>query len=253
MLLPVALACLWFGGVWFLALMCLAAAAMAWEWTTMCGHRLASWPEAVAPVALVLATILGAGGHPVLALGVLAVGTAGLILLGRGARPLTLALGVPYIGIAAAALAWLRADPAAGWGNTLFMLVIIWSSDIGAYLAGRTFGGPKLAPAISPGKTRSGAVGGLIAASLAGLAVAASVSGAVPVGRVLVLSALLGVAAQAGDLFESGLKRHFGVKDSSHLIPGHGGVLDRLDAVLPVAPIAAILAWWAGQGEFLWR
>ncbi len=124
----------------------------------------------------------------------------------------------------------------------LFLAAIVWGGDIGAYLVGRLVGGPRLAPRISPGKTWSGALGGTLVAVLAGLAVRpghALLAGLVAL--------LLSVAAQAGDLLESGLKRRFGVKDSGRLIPGHGGLLDRLDGVLTSAPLLAALVWQASR------
>ncbi len=166
---------------------------------------------------------------------------------------LPLLFGLPYIGLGAVAMIWLRADPAAGRADLLFILPLIWASDIGAYLAGRLVGGPRLAPRISPGKTWSGAAGGLAAAIAVALVSATFLSAPASLGRVACLAAALGIIAQAGDLLESRIKRHFGVKDSSHLIPGHGGLLDRLDAVLTVAPIAAMLALAAGPGVVLWQ
>jgi phosphatidate cytidylyltransferase len=161
-------------------------------------------------------------------------------------------LGVPYVGLAAASLVWLRFDPAAGRGNVLFVVLMVWASDIGAYLVGRLVGGPKLAPAISPGKTWSGAVGGVaLAVAVAGL-IAAAGGGAWTV-RTVAVAALLSLVSQAGDLLESALKRYFGVKDSGRLIPGHGGLLDRLDGMLTAAPAAALLAAALGRGLELWQ
>lgn len=164
-----------------------------------------------------------------------------------------LALGFAWLSLPAVALLWLRADPVAGLPNTLFILAIVWSSDIGAYMLGRLVGGPKLARAISPGKTWSGAIGGLASAVLAGIAVAACFSPEISSSHVIGPGIVLGIISQAGDLLESALKRHFGVKDSGHIIPGHGGLLDRLDALLAVAPIAALLAFTVGRGVVLWR
>jgi CDP-diglyceride synthetase len=164
-----------------------------------------------------------------------------------------LALGFVWVSLPAIALLWLRADPVAGLPNTLFILAVVWGSDIGAYIVGRLAGGPKLAPAISPGKTWSGAVGGLASAVLAGLAVAACLSPEISPSHAIGPGIVLGIISQAGDLLESALKRHFGVKDSGHIIPGHGGLLDRLDALLAVAPVAALLAFTVGRGVVLWR
>jgi len=172
------------------------------------------------------------------------------------ASPRALAIGGIWLAAACAGLLWLRLDPQVGLVNLLFILLVVWSSDIGAYMTGRLFGGPKLAPAISPGKTWSGAAGGLVAAFLAGDLVAGFLA---PEGQTgftwhsALLALVFGVVAQAGDLAESWLKRRVGVKDSSQLIPGHGGLLDRLDALLAVAPVAALWAWSLGRGVVLWH
>lgn len=167
----------------------------------------------------------------------------------RSGRPLTLAAGTCVIWAAAAALIWLRAG-SYGLGNVLFLLALVWATDIGAYLTGRAFGGPRLAPRISPGKTWAGAIGGLVFAACAGVA-AAAISGS---GIALAIAVALGLSiiAQAGDLAESAMKRRFGVKDSGHLIPGHGGLLDRLDSTLAVALAGALLAFLRGAGVVLW-
>jgi phosphatidate cytidylyltransferase len=203
--------------------------------------------------ALPAAVLLTAAGLPQAALLLLAAGMIGAGVAGGGlsaARPL--GFGVPYLGLAAVALAWLRLAPQAGLVNVLVLLVTVWASDIGAYAIGRAVGGPKLAPSISPGKTWSGAIGGLVAAALVGLAVCLVLGGRHP-GRAAGIALLIGLVAQLGDLFESRLKRHFGVKDSGSLIPGHGGLLDRLDAVLAAAPAAALLVLVLGRGVILWE
>jgi phosphatidate cytidylyltransferase len=160
-----------------------------------------------------------------------------------------------WLACAAGALVWLRLDPVVGLANLLFILLVVWASDIGAYIVGRAIGGPRLAPAISPGKTWSGAFGGLAAACLAGVAMAvfAHVDGLAGRGwHAGGVAVLLGMVAQGGDLAESWFKRRAGVKDSSQLIPGHGGLLDRLDALLAVAPVAGLLAWFLGRGTVIW-
>ena len=162
----------------------------------------------------------------------MAIEWAGLCI-GRPRR--LLALGAPYIAPAVAALIWLRSQPNGYWW-VLLLAAVVWGGDVGAYLIGRLVGGPRLAPAISPGKTWSGAVGGTLAAVLCGIAIW-------PERAALVAPAglLLSLVAQAGDLLESAIKRRFGVKDSGRLIPGHGGLLDRLDGVLTSAPVAAAI------------
>ncbi len=187
----------------------------------------------------------------------IAVASAGLALewwslcrrLAGPQRWAALAAGAPYVGAASASLLWLRADPAAGRHAVLFLLLVVWASDIGAYLAGRAIGGPRLAPMISPGKTWSGALGGLLAACLAALAV----NRLHAAGSAVLAGAALGIAAQFGDLLESAVKRGFRVKDSGATIPGHGGLFDRLDGLLTAAPAAALLAMQAGHGVVFWR
>lgn len=170
--------------------------------------------------------------------------------MARG-HALAVAAGLAYSVVAVAALAWLRADAAGGLAALVFLLAVVWSSDIGAYVAGRLLGGPRLAPAISPGKTWSGAAGGLLAAMGAGAVVTAWWHGRL--GAALPHAALLGVASQLGDLLESAAKRRFGVKDSGRLIPGHGGLLDRLDGLMAAALVAGAWAWATGQGASEWR
>ncbi len=207
----------------------------------------------LAPVSLLCVWL---GGLAWLALlGAVVVGLAvEWLQLCRPRRNFTLIapVGLLYFCCVGASLIWLRRDPVSGLANLLCVLLLVWATDIGAYLVGRWLGGPKLAPSISPGKTWSGAVGGLVAAILLGLAGIALAGGPLSVRAVLVLGGL-SLVSQAGDLTESALKRHFGVKDSGRLIPGHGGLLDRLDGVLAAAPVAALLALGLGPGVPLWQ
>jgi phosphatidate cytidylyltransferase len=147
------------------------------------------------------------------------------------------ALGVGYIGTAAIALLFLREQPL-GFLLTLWTLVIVWATDIGAYFAGRRIGGAKLAPAISPNKTWAGLIGGMIAAGIVGALIAYAAH--LPM-MARWLGAPLAVVAQLGDLAESAMKRRAGVKDSGKILPGHGGLLDRIDGMLPVAIVVAAL------------
>ena len=247
-LLPVALLSEWVGGWAWTVLVALGAAGMAWEWSRLFGRTVTRLPGAAVLAGVVAATFAAAAGLAGLVAAALAGG-----FLGAWARgSLAFASGVVCIGAACIALVWLRADPAAGEENLLFLLFAVWASDIGAYASGRLLGGPKLAPAISPGKTWSGAVGGLASAAIVG-EIAAQAMHPSALGAAALVAAALAVASQAGDLGESALKRWAGVKDSSRMIPGHGGLLDRLDGVLAAAPVAALMAAWAGQGMFLWQ
>ncbi len=214
-LISVALGLAYAGGAAFNILVLLAAALMADEWRRLCS--------------------IDAG----------ASGTA-------HRRWLWLAAGAVYIAVPCIAIIWLRSDAAVGRQAIFWLFAVVWATDIGAYFAGRGIGGPKLAPRISPGKTWAGLLGGMVCAALVGAATALllDLSRAAPL---IVISALLALVAQAGDLLESMVKRRFGVKDSGHLIPGHGGVLDRLDGLLTAAPAVAALTLVAGEGVLAWR
>ena len=148
-----------------------------------------------------------------------------------------LGLGVLYCGLPVYALLLIRHEPD-GIRNALWALSLVWATDIGAYFAGRTIGGPKLAPTISPNKTWAGLIGGIALATIVALLMHAFYLQPL---RFIIASPLLAILAQGGDLYESWLKRRAGVKDSGSVIPGHGGVLDRLDGVVPVTPLAALL------------
>ncbi len=257
-LVPPALFCAWAGGPAWAVLIAALAAGAGVEWASLAGFRPFALPGLAVPVLVAATALAGVLGRYGAGLGALAVGLALAFVLPRTgrARPFWLGLGVPYIGAAGLALVWLRARPAAGLADLAFVLLVVWASDTGAFFAGRACGGPRLAPRLSPAKTWSGAAGGLLAAVLAGEAVAALAGPAASwagVRGALAAALLLGLAAQAGDLLESALKRRFGVKDTGRIIPGHGGLLDRVDALLLAAPAAAALAWIAGPAVPLWR
>ena len=235
------------GGWPFTLFVAAASAGMGAEWARISRRDPAEKPVGAVAMVLALAALTGGVGLAWLGLAVALAAVAALAM----ARLPRAAWGLAYIAPGVLALGWLRADPAVGFVNTLFTLLVVWAGDIGAYAVGRLVGGPKLAPAISPGKTRSGAVGGLAASVLIAAGVALYLGGN-PAWAGLI-GAVVGVAGQAGDLLESGLKRRFGVKDSGGLIPGHGGLLDRLDALLVAVPVAALLAAAAGRGVELWR
>lgn len=227
----VAAGAIWAGGVLAVALVGVALCLMLWEL-----HRMVSGEDAVLAPALLVMGAAGLAAAVVTATAGLVWGLACLLPGALIARLLAdrdgdvLAAGMIYMGGALAALLAFRFAGADGALVILWLVMVIAAADIGAYFAGRSLGGPKLWPAVSPGKTRSGAVGGLMAAGVVGIAVALA-TGWAP-GRALVIGVGVAVASQAGDLLESALKRHYGVKDASTLIPGHGGVMDRLDGVM---------------------
>jgi phosphatidate cytidylyltransferase len=250
---PAVLACVWFGGLAFLALAIAATAGLSVEWARLCGLRDGDRPTLALVACTVIAVTLAGQDQGAAALGVLLAGVPILFLLTEPGRRMPLLLGLPYVGLGMASLAWLRDDAEVGRADLLFLMLLVWASDIGAYMTGRVVGGPRLAPSISPNKTWSGAMGGLVVAVLVALSVCFVVQPPGSITRTVLLSAVLGMVAQAGDLFESAIKRQVGAKDSGHLIPGHGGLLDRLDALLAAAPIAALLALASGRGVVLWE
>ena len=253
-LAPLALACLWLGKAPWAALIALGAAGCAAEWVGMCRGRPRSWPFILLPLGMVVVPLaaLGAGAGWALVLAA-CLAIIGWWLFGHDRRAAWLAGGFAYRAPAAIALVRLRHVHLVGRWDMLFLVLVIWASDIGAYLVGRLVGGPKLAPAISPGKTWSGAVGGLIAAGLVGCGVALWAGGRLPLLHCVAIAVILGTASQIGDLLESWFKRRFGVKDSGRSIPGHGGLLDRLDGMLTAAPAAALVAAATGGGVLLWQ
>ncbi len=263
-LAPIVLGLTWVGGTPFAVLAVLAGAIMASEWATIVLGR--SW--AVPRLALLglvgFAVAAGAGllpllpGPPeVLLVIVSLVCAAGVAAVeARGASTETVrgasikeardwaAAGPFYAGLPALALAAVRAAPNGLW-LVVFLFAVVWATDIAAYFTGRAIGGPKLWPAVSPKKTWSGAIGGLLAGAVAGVVVA-HFAGAPRLFPVFLVGIVLSIASQGGDLFESSLKRRFGVKDSGWIIPGHGGLLDRVDGLVAAAAAAAAIAFLNG-------
>jgi len=240
-MIPVALAAIWWGGYAFALLVAAAGAVMAWEWDRMTGGPFTTGGRVVA--VLVAAASLAALTLPVAALALVLVATA---VAGRradhegaGRRPWAMS-GALYCGLPAIALVWLRGSDEAGFHLMLWLMMAVWATDIGAYAAGRTIGGPLLMPAVSPKKTWAGLLGGMASAAMVGAGVALALPLGMEWGVLAVVSAALAVVAQAGDLLESWVKRRFGVKDSSNIIPGHGGVLDRVDGLLAAGLAVAL-------------
>ncbi|MCX5615493.1 phosphatidate cytidylyltransferase [Bombella sp. TMW 2.2559] len=238
-IVPVVVLCLWFGGWAYRALVLLVMVGIVWEGETLLGQPMKGLRGLLLLFWPVCGGLIAIKGQWFPAFYLLASG----VLFGRRTcGPVLVAM------LGGFSLLWLRGRPE-GLYETFFVIFAVIASDSCAYAAGRLIGGPKLAPAISPGKTISGSLGGVAGAVILGGGIGYwsghgwSVSACVTGG-------ILAVAAQIGDLLESAFKRWLGVKDSGRLIPGHGGLLDRLDALLLAAPVAAALALMAGSGPF---
>jgi phosphatidate cytidylyltransferase len=226
----------------FLLLLIAGAGIMSWEWGRLVRG------EGFDPIAIV--ATLGAAavlslialGRPGLALAALAVTAAAIGAIGLGTRhPGWSLAGFLYAALPLGALVWLRGDPVLGAASVLYVLSVVWATDSASYAAGRLIGGPKLAPSVSPNKTWSGFVVGIFAPALIGFAFAAWLGGTSGV-RLALVSIALALACQMGDLAESAVKRRFGTKDMSAVIPGHGGLLDRIDGLLFAAMLAGLIA-----------
>jgi phosphatidate cytidylyltransferase len=247
-LAPMGVAAAYLGGWLFLLLCAIAAGIMLWEWTLLVVRS--ADPRILLPgiVALLAATALVGEGEAGAAVGMIVIGTVlvgGVMAAWPRRYPASdpavwAASGLIYAGVALLSPALLRGDPQYGFAALLFLFAIVWATDICAYLVGRAIGGPLLWPQVSPKKTWSGAVGGLFGGVAAGTAVAYASEGTNPV-VAAVLALMLSIAVQGGDLFESAIKRRFGVKDAGNLIPGHGGVMDRLDGFLVAALVAVLI------------
>ncbi len=247
-LAPVAIAAAYVGGWLFVCLCAVVAAVVLCEWMALVAGG--TDPRIVGPglAALAMAMALLGEGHAGAAIGAIVVGAiaaAGGIAAWPRQYPAAKSAfwgsaGVVYGGAVLLGPAILRADPELGFAALLFLFAIVWATDIFAYLVGRALGGRLLWPELSPKKTWSGAIGGLIGGVVAGTLVAYASAGTGPLAAG-VLALVLSIVAQGGDLFESAVKRRFGAKDASHLIPGHGGVMDRLDGFLVAASAAVVI------------
>jgi len=248
-LIPAVIACAWFGGIWFTGLVLLLVGLIAHEWTAMV-H-----PRNLAQYALHMGAALCGAVLPDLT----GVGIALLVILGLAVVSVFMVrkedpdasmwryFGIFYVGFPALALILLRGDPHYGFAAILWIFLVVWSADTLAYFAGRIIGGPKLAPVISPRKTWAG-LGGAVAGSTLVSFIFACVTQLNGIWALAILAGCLAVVEQAGDLFESSLKRFHGVKDSGRLIPGHGGVIDRVDGLIAVAVAAALIGVFHDQG-----
>lgn len=239
----VAIADIWAGGPAFATMVALGVMLVFREWAVM--HRSSPWLMAAGLIVLLLVSALAHVGRPLDALMLLIVAAVGLSLLafalGRPGKR-WLSTGLLYAGLPAVALIWLRQQPD-GFALVMWTMGLVWATDIFAYVAGRAIGGARIWPAISPNKTWAGLAGGMAAASLFSALFGLAAGWPLAPLFAALLGAGLAILAQAGDFFESWLKRRAGVKDSGRLLGAHGGVMDRVDGLVPVACAVAL---WVG-------
>lgn len=229
-------------GVWPFAVLVLAVGLIVtWEWGHMVRKTDFDLIMAIHGLAVLAAVVLAVMGLAALSLVVLLIAAVLAALLGFDQLGRISALGVLYAGLPSVALIWFRSSGLYALASVLFLFAVVWGTDTGAYVSGRTFGGPKLMPRFSPNKTWSGLCGGVATACLLAIGFCLVVPGLKPLWLVPV-AAGLAIVAQAGDLMESALKRWSGVKDASGLIPGHGGFMDRVDGMIVAVVVAAIAA-----------
>jgi len=247
-LVPLAIATAYVGGWPFAVFWGAAALGVYWEWTALVAGRARRSVLMAGAGSIVLTVALVVTDHYLAGAIVLAMGLLGAAALAPAERRACVAAGIPYAGALGVAPIVLRSDNHDGFLAMIFLFAIVWATDIVAYFVGRAVGGPKLMPQVSPKKTWSGALGGTAAAVVAALAVAKAA--ALPgLFAIAMLAIILSILAQGGDLFESFLKRKFGAKDSSGLIPGHGGLMDRLDGFVAAGVAAALIGLARGGFE----
>jgi phosphatidate cytidylyltransferase len=244
-LAPLAVAAAYVGDWPFALFWGLAGLGVLWEWTSLVMPADRQFVLLTGAAALALAFVFAATGRLVPAVIVLAMAMLATAVLAPPRQRGWVAGAIPYAGALGIASVLLRADREAGFAAIIFLFAVVWTTDVVAYVVGRAVGGPKLWPHVSPKKTWSGAVGGTVAAVLAAIVVARAFgySGLL---AIAVLAGALSICAQVGDLFESFLKRRFGAKDSGCIIPGHGGLMDRLDGYIAAAVVAAAIGFTRG-------
>ncbi|MGA8971547.1 MAG: phosphatidate cytidylyltransferase [Pseudolabrys sp.] len=256
-LAPLALFAAYLGGWPFALFWGAAALAVLWEWITLVVGPAYRLMFSSCGAAIVIAGFVAWLGRPVAALLMVGLGAFAAAVFAPPERRLWVSIGVGYGGAMLLAPMFLRADSIYGFVVIVLLFAIVWTTDIVGYFAGRAFGGPKLLPSVSPKKTWSGAIAGAAGAVIAALLVVGLV-GSFNSLAIIIIALVLSVLAQFGDLFESWVKRQFGAKDSSHLIPGHGGVMDRLDGFWAAAFAACLIGLLRGgfdgpgRGLLLW-
>jgi phosphatidate cytidylyltransferase len=251
-LAPIALGAAWLGS-WVFAVFWLAAALLVlWEWINLVAGPRHMLMFSASASALAVAALVEFRERPITAMLLIVLGAIASLIFAQRRHRVWVTAGIGYSGSLLLAPMLLRADPDYGFFAIVLLFAVVWTTDVMAYFAGRAIGGPKLCPAISPKKTWSGAIGGIICAT-AMAALLPRILGALGIGQAVaadklvhpgvlaLLGILLSVLSQGGDLLESWVKRRFGAKDASHIIPGHGGVMDRLDGFWAAAVGACLI------------
>jgi phosphatidate cytidylyltransferase len=250
------------GGWLFVLFWAVGAVGVFWEWSavTAAGAADLRVPRVAGFLTLAVSALSASVGqfyNALLVLGAAFAAVAAAEAANGRRHPVWQAAGIAYAGVVLLAPVVLRGDHDLGLIAMLFLFAVVWSTDVFGYFVGRAIGGPRLAPVVSPNKTWSGACGGVLGAVVAGVAVV-SVAGGVALVPAAAVAAALSLASQGGDLFESAVKRRFGVKDASHVIPGHGGLMDRLDGFIAASGVAALVGVMRGgidapaHGFLLW-
>ena len=242
-LAPPVLAALYLGGLCFDLLAILAAILMAWEWCALVTGQKKGAGSIFFVSGILSSLVVFVFFDSLYGFSALLVCVGAILVVGNSLyakRKIWVLTGVPYVALPVMALIWVRGIEGMGMAYLTLLLLAVWATDIGAYFSGRTIGGPKIVPQISPKKTWAGLIGGMVSSGL----IAGIVGNYFQLGELLplfLLGAILALVAQIGDFYESWVKRRFNVKHSSNLIPGHGGILDRVDGIMS----AAIFLWIA--------
>jgi phosphatidate cytidylyltransferase len=241
-LILLALGATWCGGFPFLFFWAVAALIVWYEWASIVRAEPRTTVIALGAIALTLAAILLSVNMPFIAFGVIVLGVAASAAATNGNRNARLwsASGLFYASLVFIPAVLLREDAKFGFLAILWLYAVVWLTDIGGYFFGRFIGGPKLAPIISPKKTWSGAIGGTVFGVLGGVVIA-SLANARVAFMSIVIALVVSLFSQAGDIFESYVKRKFGKKDSSGILPGHGGVMDRIDGFIAASLLALLI------------
>ncbi len=236
-LVPIVLVVTYEGGFWFISLVSLVIGIASFEWSKLCGETSLIFNVCYSLTGPIISVIYFYWGYQIALLFIIVFALIYMFTNNRlNHNNMWFSFGVCYLSLPMVCIIMLRMDDSIGLNYVLFLFIVVWMTDIGAYFVGKLIGGSKLMPAISPKKTWSGAFGGLVFSLVGAIILASIVENRVPPSY-MVLAIFLSIISQFGDLFESWVKRRFNKKDSGLIIPGHGGILDRIDGLLTSAPI----------------